>query len=711
MRLKEIPALPTSIALFVATCLFQLAFLDRGASLYDEGSIIAIGDNLANGKVLYRDMITFVAPFTYELMGVLYRIFGAHLLVGRLFLIVAFATITVLVHRIFLKLLPPGAALLGALAIWPIKPLGFPVWSILNYSQVALLFKVASLWAAANWLWSHRRGWLVATGLLVGLAITAKQDFGAYVALGITAAVVFDWAIRPPRRLAALATTLISLGLIATIPIGVAFSYYWSLGIGAEFVDRTVLDLIGVRADYSVPFPGLRPWSERPDDLFMIVFAYFPAVFIELAWGGVMNVYDRAQLVPLEVSVKAAYYLPGLAMAWLTVAACWNRNKLAPAERSTLVLIAAVAMVAYMLIFRADWVHLMNLYSIVVLPVAVALARWGANGRVWRRIPAMLVWVAWLGFGAVTTYAICTVFTAPVYTPRGRILDVPRKSADLQRVLDYLDALPADERVLFMPHNPLFYFLTGRPIEAPNDLVMPGLVADSEDDRNLAAAVERADVVVYNPKIFPTAPAPLYAYAPRTAQVLGLRFRGERELSDAAIVLRKIRGHPAPLVVDFWSEAPGGEIEPARQTYIWSDEMAASAPPTVRDHWMVYRVVSMRVPEPEVERCFARRHCVRAGETLRAMPATHPEGWGLPTGKKVAFRISIAGEGGTETAFSGARASNRVPSTVDIPLDRFAGECVEIRFCAAALEQGVARGLAGWAEPRVERKSSGVAGG
>lgn len=693
-------ALGTSAVLFAATCIFQLLFLERGVSLYDEGSIIAIGEELSRGEILYRDRVTFVAPFTYELMGVLYRIFEPHILVGRVFLIFAFASVTVLVHRILLHLVPPAAALAGALAIWPIKPLGFPLWSILNYSQVALLFQVAALWAAVNWFHTQARFWLPATGLLVGMTLTAKQDFGAYVAVAVTAAVVFDWTIRPPRRWTSLVSRLLTLGLAGALPIAAAAMYYAAHGAAGDFLRRTVLDLVGVPGEYGVPFPGFRPWSQRPDDLFMLVFAYFPAVFIEKAWAGELNVYDRSQLLPLEVAIKTAYYLPVLAMAGLGLAAVFGRGLRTAAARSSALLFAAIAIVAYLVIFRADWIHLMNLYSIVVLPVTIALGLWGTAGRRWRRVPVAMVWLAWVGFGATATWAIVGLYSEPVYSLRGRILDVPRKAGDVARVLDYLAEEPAESRVVFLPHNPLFYFLTGRPIPTSHDLAMPGLVADDADDRRLAAAVATADLVIYNPKIFPTAPAPLYAYAPRTAAVLARRFAAEGEITNTAIALRRIPGEPPIDAVDLWSDS-GGAVEPVRGTHIWSDEIAAAAPPVVRDHWMVYRVVALRLPEPGSEQCFTRRHCVEPGEVLAAMPITHPEGWGMAPGVSVQFEIRAVAAGETERLFSDGRITTDVPVPTEVPLDAYAGQCIELQFCATALEDGVVRGVAGWAEPAI----------
>jgi hypothetical protein len=227
---------------------------------------------------------------------------------------------------------------------------------------------------------------------------------------------------------------------------------------------------------------------------------------------------------------------------------------------------------------------------------------------------------------------------------------------------------------------------------------MPALIADDEDDRKLAEAVERADVVVYNPKIFPTAPSALFEYAPRTATVLSTLFDRERDLTNSAIVLRKARATAPRLVVDLWESEPG---EPLRPAIIWSDDDAAAQEPVFRDHWMVYRVVALRLPGAGVEKCFERRHCVEPGEQLLAMPMTHPEAWAFGGGKRVRFDIRASAGTQRRVLFSAVRNSDSGPDRLRLPLGELAGQCVDLSFCATALDEGVPRGLAGWGELQI----------
>src|SRR5690606_8791409 len=106
------------------------------------------------------------------------------------------------------------------------------------------------------------------------------------------------------------------------------------------------------------------------------------------------------------------------------------------------------------------------------------------------------------------------------------------------------------------------------------------------DDRRLARSVEEADLVIYNPKIFPTAPAPLATYAPHTATALSWLFAPEHEITNSAIALRRVREERPATVVDLWSAGAAGANEPLRARYAWNEAGTAAEPPVVRDHWM-----------------------------------------------------------------------------------------------------------------------------
>ncbi len=146
--------------LAVLSTALQVPFLRRGISFYDEGSILAIADALHRGELLYRDRATPTAPLTYELMGVLFDLFGPHLLVGRILQAVVFVLCVLAVYAILRHFMGVRAACLGALALLPLKTLAFPFWTVVNYSQVAMLFWLATTAALLQYL----RLWPLALG-------------------------------------------------------------------------------------------------------------------------------------------------------------------------------------------------------------------------------------------------------------------------------------------------------------------------------------------------------------------------------------------------------------------------------------------------------------------------------------------------------------------------------------------------------------------
>lgn len=691
-----------SAALFAAACIFQFFFLERGVSLDGEGSIFAIGESLSRGETLYRDRVTTAAPLVYELVAALFRIFEPHILVGRVVVVFAFASATVLVHRILLRFASPAAAAAGALALWPIKPLGFPLWNVLDAAQIALLFQLAAVWASIRWFHERTRTWLALAGLLVGLTLVAKWECGVHITLAATVATSFDWIIHRPRHAPELIRTLAILFAASAVPVAAMAMFYAAHGAGGEFIWRAALSPFAAPGVYPVSLPGLCAWSQHADDL-VEVFAYFPAILIDLARMGRVDFHDPSQLVSWEMAIKAAYYVPFVAMVGVCLMAIARRAACSQARRSAAVMVAVCAVIAYLATARADWIHLMRNYVVIVLPLLVAVASWSDGDVRWRRALACLAWLGWMAFGVAATYAIGTVYTDPVHSLRGRILDAPHRAGELIRVLDYLAEESPESRVLFAPHIPLYYFLTGRSIPVPNDLILPGMVGGDEDDRRLADDTAAVDLVVYDPRVSHAVPARLYSFAPRTAAVLASRFAAEAEISNAAIALRKL-GTPSPqVVVDLWSAPESGATEPLREAPAWAGDRATSAPAVMRDHWMVYRVVSLRLAERGGEQCFARRHCVAAGEALAALPITHPVGWGPSSGVSVQFAIRARAGSEVATLFSDGRISGDAPGEIRVPLAAHAGHCVDLEFCATALEDGLALGVAGWAEPRIVR--------
>ena len=103
------------------TLIVQLPFLNRGISLLDEGSLLAIARSLSDGEVLYRDRYTFVGPLAYEAMRLLIDGFGPGLLVGRIAQAFVFSFTAIVVYLVLREFAGVRWASLGTIACVPLK--------------------------------------------------------------------------------------------------------------------------------------------------------------------------------------------------------------------------------------------------------------------------------------------------------------------------------------------------------------------------------------------------------------------------------------------------------------------------------------------------------------------------------------------------------------------------------------------------------------
>ena len=56
---------------------------DLEPNLVEEGLLLHVAQRLVHGEHLYRDIVFFTGPLPFELLGLLFRIFGEEIAVGR----------------------------------------------------------------------------------------------------------------------------------------------------------------------------------------------------------------------------------------------------------------------------------------------------------------------------------------------------------------------------------------------------------------------------------------------------------------------------------------------------------------------------------------------------------------------------------------------------------------------------------------------------
>lgn len=691
----------------VASFLAQLPFLDRGLSFWDEGSILAIADGLRQGERLYADRVTPVAPLTYELLGALLRLFGPSLWLGRVLQALVLCGCVALTWAIVARLAGRRPALVGGLAVLGVKPLGFPLWTIVNYSQIAMLWCLAVVLCVVRFLPAQRSSWLVAAGLGVGLAVVTKQNLGAMIGAVAAATVAFDWLRDPPRRPGELARRAAALGAGAGLVVAATLVPYALRGSLGALYERVVLGSLYLAQPYFVPLPDFDLWSLRPAEIGSRVFAYFPSPLFYLLAEGRLDPARSFLFLGLEHLVKLAYYLPvlffGLGVLSLARGLCSGEPRAAWSARLAVVLFA-VASYASML-YRADWTHLMNVYPAVLLLATLLLAR--GSGRP-RSVAAVGCGALWVAASAAMLFVVFESQRSPVETPRGRVLALSSQAEEVRAVLGHLAAQPPGTSFLFLRTDPLYYFLAGLRVPVPFDLVVPGYLT-AGDDAALAGSVREIDEILYDPAWIPTMPTPITEYLPRTSAALADGFRIDGILTANAFVLKRRTDAPADDedVVDVWERFAEGL--PAGRAGAENPFDPARDAGYHRASWLMYRVVAAGLSAHTERACFAWSHRPAAGESVSVLPVMNPALWiwanRKPAAVRVRFEIAARTESGPRLVLY-SEPWLAVPPVVAVraPLDAFAGRKVDLDFCTELVSGPPLGVVAGWAEPRIVRR-------
>ncbi len=688
-----------------ASIAVQIPFAQRSISLLDEGSILAIADALAAGDRLYADHVTPLAPLTYELVGALFRAFGSSLLTARILAMAAFAGCVLLAVAILARVVSARAALLAGVALLAVKPLGYPLWTIVNYSQVALTLALAAIWLLQQAIAQQRaRSWLV-TGLAIGCTGLAKQNLGAIVAICAFAIATLDAIRTAPhvRRVLLGRGVLLTAGI--AIPWALAVARSVELGSTSDFFTQAVSGLSTLTEAYSVPLPPAGAWSDRPDDLGRLAFAYFPASLVQLVLEGRLSL-SSPWLVPgLELWVKIMYLLPiasGVgALGWL---ARRRGEHVRESQRGAVVLFGMLAYAS--MLYRADWAHLSNVSPALICLVAMALAT-VVPPQIARWTTALLL-ALWLGVAGVATWAVFAGDRVPVQTPRGIFVGSPDRAQDLERVVAWTTQRKQTERVAFLPFEPLYAFATGRQLLLSHDLLLPGIVT-RDGDAHLAAQIPTLDWIVYGTTSVPFVQGDLPDYAPLSAAALDRSFVFDAALSPRLAVLRRTaqRAGPATVVADLWEQVRrrGGAADQGS---------GRSAAHGEAKSWLFARVVVLPSAAPGQLTCFTGEHEVEAGDVVVAAPWFHPKSWAPPATTEdapvVSARFEIYGRGGDveRRLLAAVERVVGVPrEPLRAPLDDLRGTLAKLEFCASANPALLAPPLA-WAAPRVLRPAGGT---
>ncbi len=483
----------------------QLPFLDRGTVPLDEGQLVAIGDRILAGEVLYRDIYTGIFPGIYYLTAGLFGAFGADVLVTRWAAALVNAATAAVLFAVGARAMRARWAALAPLLYVALVPFAYPALTMFNYSPLALLCALGVLLFLLRYLESGSWAPAVGAGLLLGACGLVKQNFGAYAAVALTLGLAFGRLGGPaaargflrPLALVASCALLPALGVLAALASAgalEAFAYDTVLALGASQLEA-----------FNDPIPPL--FGAHPDDP-RFVFAYTPSSLYgylllgETLLGAEMTPGLRSAAIRLAYGGTLATLLAGLLLPFLDRAA-------SEAQRRAARLVVIFAALLFLGLFpSAIWSHLAYVLAPVLLLLALLAERVAAAAARCSSALGRGVELA----GAAVALAVLLVagriaidlrrwYPEPLGVPRASLFVSADQKALLHGATRFLSRCARPEEPVFVaPDMPLVYFLAQRRNPTPYDLVIPGAIDGARIVDRLVATGTRC--VVYNPKMY-----------------------------------------------------------------------------------------------------------------------------------------------------------------------------------------------------------------
>ena len=439
--------------------------------LYDEGNTVYAAWRVAEGQVLYRDLWTIHAPGTPHLLALIFAAFGTTIIVERVLKLSLLGLLSALGYACFRRFSSPLAAATSiALA------LGSRLDPVLLSSDTALVAILAALLAttAALGLGSPPIRLFLA-GLLLGLTVWFRHDFGFYAtaACTVTVALVRWLESGDETTSRCVARAIATLWLGVAVPALAMVSYFFARGALGSMVQQMIV----------FPATTFAAARELPAPALGAVEAGLP--FGLLFWLTPPTLLAGAALAGLRLR-RGARDAPPLLLASLSGLFVFNYAR-----------------------GRADLVHLWPAL-VLAIPVFVALGTRACRSALDRRrlLPGVVggLLLAGIGtFGVIVTRAAYQAWTA---IPPARLLDaipgtLPAAGVlldpALEQALLFLDArLPAGAPVFVgnQRHDLIFincslcYFLLRRPSPTPYYNLHPGLVTTKAVQREIVAQLE-----------------------------------------------------------------------------------------------------------------------------------------------------------------------------------------------------------------------------
>jgi 4-amino-4-deoxy-L-arabinose transferase-like glycosyltransferase len=469
---------------------------------------------IAGGEVLYRDIAAFTGPLPFELLALLFRVFGDEIWVARIAVAVLHGAACAAIYGVGNgaggRILGSGAAALHAAA----AVLLVPFLSIYFYVTVALSLGCLATYAAVRG--TRSVGWAILAGVLVAGVALCKQTLGVVFTVALLTAMI-ACAPRGGRPRSAFAA--IGGGAAVAVVTLVAFALRGGL-------DEMVRFLVVVPLSFGETFRA--PWINFWPPGRLTLGGWGESLYMPWAYAVLRNIFIPAP----PAAILATQLL--FALPFLAVAVTLLRRLTGPLPAAVWIHGAALIAAASNLFPRADWGHLAFVLPAAAVQTLLALGALRSPGRspLPLRIGVGILSCALVAGCVLVGTVLYRNSEPPKFGPRVpfRAVSGQNRNPALPRVIRYLRKNTEPGEAIFVARGePLLYYATDTRNPTPYSGVIPAI--REEQERAILAGLEEVRYVVMS-----DIDQPLFNYyrdeLPKVQAYLERHFRVPPEFRD-----------------------------------------------------------------------------------------------------------------------------------------------------------------------------------
>ncbi len=466
---------------FILGTLTCISVLPLEPNLLEEGFMVDIAQRMLRGDHLFRDIVAFTGPLPYELLSLLFRVFGEHLLVGRFAIAILHGVATCSVYLLAREARTGAMAHAAAMAVACAPVILFPLFAIYFYTTLSFSLALIATFALHRGI--HSNPWALTGGVLVACTALCKQTVGATLAPVLLLALLGNCAAQDRLRRALAFSAGGALVAILTLA-----TYALRGDLNALVYSLVTLPL-SFESSFDAPYmnfwpPGQFSDAVQPSRIFYLPFIYTLKYGVWITPG-----------VLITLLTQLLYALPLLAIFGTLL-----RRAAGPLSAASWFHLAALLALVTNLFPRADWGHLVFVLpsAFVQLTLLTLPVRQGSAAPPRWRLGTTLVLSLVLAAGsAATLTALYRTSTPASFGPRIPLRPVSAgfRSWPVPHAIAYLrERVSPGEAIFVARAEPLLYFATDTRNPTPYGGVIPGI--REEQQRVIIKALEDLRYVV-----------------------------------------------------------------------------------------------------------------------------------------------------------------------------------------------------------------------